>query len=179
MNESFLQLSVQLQKRAQMITQLKERENSAGNHSVVISWNITHYIYNYIIQRMNWHGNLLLRLINYALLPTNVDMLRYFVWLPRCSCCIVHLLLFSLDLGEKCVNQYAWVWWWVVLLPDTVRMNPFISFNKHHLQNILCHISFYRGQHQQACQAWVVMEQSCWNWRGGMYHSASMSSKSH
>ncbi|TMS07192.1 Signal peptide, CUB and EGF-like domain-containing protein 1 [Larimichthys crocea] len=34
MNESFLQLSVQLQKRAQMITQLKERENSAGNHSV-------------------------------------------------------------------------------------------------------------------------------------------------
>ncbi|KAE8295323.1 hypothetical protein D5F01_LYC06249 [Larimichthys crocea] len=34
MNESFLQLSVQLQKRAQVITQLKERENSAGNHSV-------------------------------------------------------------------------------------------------------------------------------------------------
>ncbi|XP_068592031.1 uncharacterized protein [Cebidichthys violaceus] len=33
MNESFLQLSVQLQKRAQMSTWLKERENSAGNHS--------------------------------------------------------------------------------------------------------------------------------------------------
>lgn len=41
MNESFLQLSMQLQKRAQMSTQLKERENSAGNHPAVISWNIT------------------------------------------------------------------------------------------------------------------------------------------
>ncbi|KAA8594284.1 hypothetical protein FQN60_005118, partial [Etheostoma spectabile] len=33
MNESFLQLCVQLQKRAQMSTWLKERENSAGSHS--------------------------------------------------------------------------------------------------------------------------------------------------
>ncbi|XP_038550193.1 uncharacterized protein LOC119883556 isoform X2 [Micropterus salmoides] len=33
MNESFLQLSVQLQNRAQMSTRLKARENSAGNHS--------------------------------------------------------------------------------------------------------------------------------------------------
>ncbi|XP_042269345.1 uncharacterized protein LOC121898387 isoform X2 [Thunnus maccoyii] len=33
MNESFLQLSVQLQKRAHMSTWQKERENSAGNHS--------------------------------------------------------------------------------------------------------------------------------------------------
>ncbi|XP_036928145.1 uncharacterized protein LOC119004899 isoform X4 [Acanthopagrus latus] len=34
MNESFLHLSLQLQERAQMSTRLKERENSAGNHSV-------------------------------------------------------------------------------------------------------------------------------------------------
>ncbi|XP_023275672.1 uncharacterized protein LOC111665041 [Seriola lalandi dorsalis] len=33
LNESFLQLSVQLQKRAQMSTWQKERESSAGNHS--------------------------------------------------------------------------------------------------------------------------------------------------
>ncbi|XP_051252661.1 uncharacterized protein LOC127361792 [Dicentrarchus labrax] len=33
MNESFLQLSVQLQERAQMSARLKERENSAGNHA--------------------------------------------------------------------------------------------------------------------------------------------------
>lgn len=43
MNESFLQLSVQLQKRAKMSTLLKERENSAGNHAV-ISLNITYII---------------------------------------------------------------------------------------------------------------------------------------
>lgn len=57
MNESFLQLSVQLQKRAQMSTWQNERENSAGNHSVVISWNITLYINNSVIQRSNVHGN--------------------------------------------------------------------------------------------------------------------------
>lgn len=44
MNESFLDLSLQLQERAQMSTRLKERENSAGNHSVVISWVITYIV---------------------------------------------------------------------------------------------------------------------------------------
>lgn len=37
MNESFLLLSMQLQKRAQVSTWLKEKESSAGNHSAVIS----------------------------------------------------------------------------------------------------------------------------------------------
>lgn len=59
MNESFLQLSMQLQKRAQMSTWLKEREDSAGNHSAVISWNITHIrVYNYVIRGINVCGNL-------------------------------------------------------------------------------------------------------------------------
>ncbi len=52
LNESFLQLSVQLQSKAQMSSRL-ERESSACNHAVVISWNSAYYIYNYIIQRMN------------------------------------------------------------------------------------------------------------------------------
>lgn len=36
MNESFLQLSVELQRRAQISSQPKERENGVGNHSLVI-----------------------------------------------------------------------------------------------------------------------------------------------
>lgn len=36
MNESFLQLSVELQRRAKMNSQPKERDNGVGNHSVVI-----------------------------------------------------------------------------------------------------------------------------------------------
>lgn len=59
MNESFLLLSTQLQKRADVSTWLKERENSAGNHSAVISWNIIHCTYNYIIQNMNLCVNLI------------------------------------------------------------------------------------------------------------------------
>lgn len=44
MNESFLHLSLQLQERAQMSTRRKERENSAGGHSAVISWVITYIV---------------------------------------------------------------------------------------------------------------------------------------
>lgn len=54
MNEAFLQLSVQLQKRAHMSTWQKEKENSSGNHSVVISWNITiykSYLFKFLIPR--------------------------------------------------------------------------------------------------------------------------------
>lgn len=59
LSESFLQLSVQLQTRAQLSTQLKERKSSAGNHSEAISLHITHDIYNDIIQRMNLRGSLI------------------------------------------------------------------------------------------------------------------------
>lgn len=48
MSESFLQLSVQLQKRAQMNTSQEEMENSGANHSVVISSKFIYYLYNCI-----------------------------------------------------------------------------------------------------------------------------------
>lgn len=44
LNESFLQLSVQIQRRAQISKQLQEREGSAGNVYGVISFNITYVI---------------------------------------------------------------------------------------------------------------------------------------
>lgn len=57
LNESFLQLSVQLQKGVQMSAWQKERENSAGNHSAVISCNITRYAYNCIILKWCLHSD--------------------------------------------------------------------------------------------------------------------------
>lgn len=44
MNESFLQLSVQLQKRSPVSTQLRESENRAGDSSGVIRRNVARRI---------------------------------------------------------------------------------------------------------------------------------------
>jgi len=58
MNESFLQLSMQIQRRVQMSAWQKDRESSAGNHEVIVHYTLQ-ISYIYTVQRLNLCGNLI------------------------------------------------------------------------------------------------------------------------